>query len=291
MVTSLAFGDSYTFVQGTNGHRGYSFIGDYANSDNFSITPEELLTSEIVQNYTGTSAGGPNWVEFLTGCGLKPGLTLPSTCDVQLWDLAFAGANTAEEFLPLHHDYTTPFVNQTQQWLTWGEPVLGDKVDKDKSLVAIWIGINDINDAKSLNVDLNSFYDSIIAAIFEQSVRPLYQAGYHNFLLVNLPPLDRTPANQKSSRPLPSKQMVGWWNDNVVKRASQFTRKNCHAKVMVYDVNSFLNGVLDNPAEYGIKNTTHVCPGYSNPDVLTDPESFGCTSPIQTYFWFDSGHM
>ncbi|KAI9166928.1 hypothetical protein HJFPF1_03043 [Paramyrothecium foliicola] len=286
----LAFGDSYTFVQGTNGHPGYSFIGNYQNSDNFSITPEELLTTQIVQNYKGTSAGGPNWVEFLTGCGLEPGLTLPSTCKVQLWDFAFAGANTAEEFLPLHHDYTTPFVNQTQQWLSWGDPVLGKDLDKDKTLVAIWIGINDINDAKNFSIDLNSFYDSIISAVFEQSIQPLYQAGYQNFLLINLPPLDRTPSNQKASRPLPSKEMVGWWNDNLERRAKQFARRHCHATVMVYDANSFLNGVLDNPSDYGIKNTTHACPGAANPDVLVNPGQYGCT-PIDTYFWFDAGHI
>lgn len=47
IVISLAFGDSYTYVQGTRGRQNYSFIGD--EHDN-SFTPSELLSDEIVQN-------------------------------------------------------------------------------------------------------------------------------------------------------------------------------------------------------------------------------------------------
>lgn len=44
---SLAFGDSYTYVQGTSGRQNYSFIGDLQN---YSFAPEKLLSDEIVQN-------------------------------------------------------------------------------------------------------------------------------------------------------------------------------------------------------------------------------------------------
>ncbi|KAH6886295.1 hypothetical protein B0T10DRAFT_443602 [Thelonectria olida] len=285
----IAFGDSYTYVQGTRGYPKYSFIGDYEN--NFSFTPEELLSNEIIQSYlNGTSAGGPNWVEYISGCGVKEGLTLPSACKVQLWDFAFAGANTAEKFLPLHHAYTIPMVNQTQQYLTYAEPVLKTRIDKAKSLVAIWIGINDINDSASLDVDLSDFYEQNIAFMFEESVTPLYGAGYRNFLFVNLPPLHRTPSNQKKANPLPNATMIGWWNSHLSDHSARFSRKHKSAKTMVYDSFSFLNKVLDNPEKYHITNTTDFCPGYKNATVVTDPEAFGCT-PIDGYFWFDSGHI
>ena len=44
---SLAFGDSYTYVQGTEGLQNYSFIGDLQN---YTFTPHQLLSDEIVQN-------------------------------------------------------------------------------------------------------------------------------------------------------------------------------------------------------------------------------------------------
>jgi hypothetical protein len=42
-----AFGDSYSFVQGTRGHANYSFIGD---AFNLSFTPAGLLSTEIIPN-------------------------------------------------------------------------------------------------------------------------------------------------------------------------------------------------------------------------------------------------
>ena len=91
----IAFGDSYTYVQGTLGYPGFSFLGSYL-PDQFSYTPEQLLSDEIVQNFTGTAEGGANWVEYLTGCGVIEGLTSPALCEKQLWDFAFAGSDVSE---------------------------------------------------------------------------------------------------------------------------------------------------------------------------------------------------
>lgn len=43
----IAFGDSYTYVQGTHGHQNYSFIGD---AFNFAFDEHTLLSNKIVQN-------------------------------------------------------------------------------------------------------------------------------------------------------------------------------------------------------------------------------------------------
>jgi hypothetical protein len=45
--TSLAFGDSYTYIQGTDGLQNYSFIGDLQN---YTSTLQQLLSDQIVQN-------------------------------------------------------------------------------------------------------------------------------------------------------------------------------------------------------------------------------------------------
>jgi phospholipase/lecithinase/hemolysin len=59
---------------------------------------------------------------------------------------------------------------------------------------------------------------------------------------------------------------------------------------MVFDTYSFLTGILDNPAPYGIKNTTGYCPNYDAPDIATNYASYGCL-PIQEYFWYNDGHI
>ncbi|KAI1879206.1 hypothetical protein JX265_002160 [Neoarthrinium moseri] len=294
----IAFGDSYTFVQGTYGYPNYSFIGNYLPGE-LSFTPTELLSNRIVQNFTGTAEGGPNWVEYLTGCGVEPGEHLPSDCAIQLWDFAFAGADVSEEFLPLHHNFTTPLVNQTAQYLKWAEPVLGPRIEgrgtnkkAEAALVAVWIGINDVNDSQSkkpANITFQDFWQAEIEAVFSESVLPLFGAGYRNFLFVNLPPLDRTAANQVKSNPSPSKEQVGWWNEILANRAREFAETNQGAKAMVYDANTFLNGVMNRPEQYGITNLTY-CPDYAQLEVLTKPEEYGCR-PLDEYFWYNSGHM
>lgn len=210
---------------------------------------------------------------------------------MQLWNFAFAGADVSLEYLPQHHDFTIPLVNQTQQYLTWAEPVIGKNMDKAKALVAFWIGINDINDSsRSTNVSFPAFYDELIDVLFAQSVRPMYEAGYKNFVFVNLPPLDRTAANAASETPLPNKTMIGWWGSSLETHSRIFATKNNDVKAMVYDANAFLNGVLNDPGKYGIKNTTSYCLDYADPDVLEHPEQHGCL-PLDHYFWYNSGHM
>ncbi len=52
----IAFGDSYTYVQGTHGHQNFSFIGDQLN---FSYDAQTLLSNKIVQNQVSTSSFVP----------------------------------------------------------------------------------------------------------------------------------------------------------------------------------------------------------------------------------------
>lgn len=289
-------------MQGTYGYPNYSFIGDYLPG-NLEFTPEELISNRIVQNFTGTAEGGPNWVEFLSGCAVKDGSYLPAECPVQLWDFAFAGADVAEAYLPLHHNYTIPLVNQTQQYLTWADPVLvgegpgsGEELDRSRALVAVWIGINDINDSlsyKPTNVTFAEFWSEIIGTLFAESVRPLADAGYQNFLFLNLPPLDRTAANQglDEADRKPNKTQVDMWNEILEDHRAIFAdeRRADGVTALLYDANTFLNGVMDDPGRYEITNLTY-CPAYMQLDALTDPSKYGC-QPLDEYFWYNSGHM
>ncbi|KXJ88166.1 hypothetical protein Micbo1qcDRAFT_214807 [Microdochium bolleyi] len=321
----ITFGNSYTYVQGTAGHQNYSFIGDYLPG-NFTFSPDKLLSNKIIADYTGTSAGGPNWIEFLTDCGVEPGVYSPSTCNKkrghghrrqrELWDFAFAGANYAEQFLPLHHDYTVPMVNQTQQYLSYAHQTLSPRFrhpDRSDVLVAVWIGINDINDIKlaptpglSQDEQLKLYsekYDAINAALFEQSIVPLHkQAGFRNFLFMNIPPYDRAPGNlplPADSRH-PTKEMVDLWNRSLARQVAAFQKTPTsggggHGKdkvtALLYDANAFLNGILDDPLRHGFTNTTSPCAAAKgNPDVAVHPGKYGCL-PLEEYFWFDAGHM
>jgi phospholipase/lecithinase/hemolysin len=209
---------------------------------------------------------------------------------------------------PPHHNYTIPFIDAIKQWNIYARPILS--VDLPNALVAVFIGINDISDSSKYTFprnnasDFPSFYKEIIATEFE-ALETVYEAGYRNFLFMNLPPLERTvpsrlpihrshwrnqPGNVKSATPLPNSTMVHTYNSLIASAASNFSSAHPETKSMVFDTYGFLSGILDNPDKYGIKNTTDYCPRYDAPDITTNYAAYGCL-PIQEYFWYNTGHI
>ncbi|KAF1993818.1 carbohydrate esterase family 16 protein [Amniculicola lignicola CBS 123094] len=279
----VAFGDSYTYVQGLLGHTNYTYIGDEFN---ISFTPQELFSNRIVQNQTGTAEGGPNWVEYLTNCGVEPGFHDPRKCKIELWDFAFAGADISTTLTPLHHNFTVSLERQIEQFVRYGNPALSPHITKKHTLVALWIGINDINDLAKQQPKNTSFaplYENLQIQQFSL-VQKIYDLGYRQFLFMNLPPLNRNPA------PAVNASTVATFNSILASHATAFQSSHPDTRILQYDANSVLNDVLDDYAQYGYKNVTSFCPGYNQPDIAINPSKYGCT-PLDTYFWYNSGHM
>lgn len=191
---------------------------------------------------------------------------------------------------PLHHNYTVSLVNQITQFKTYGAPVLQTFLPASKSLIAVWIGINDVGDSSKYAVDFPTFYGNLTSTLFS-SVNELYDLGYRSYLFMNLPPLDRTPGNQKTTTPHPNATQVAWYNHALAAEAEQFGKNKGDVEVRVFDAHARLSAMLDNPAQYGIVNTTDLCEGYDQPDIDTNYKAYGCPTPLDTYFWFNSGHM
>jgi phospholipase/lecithinase/hemolysin len=212
---------------------------------------------------------------------------------MQLWDFACAGADVSDAYLERHSEKENPLVNQTQQYLAYAEPVLGPDMDKSEALVAIWIGVNDVVDtlqSLSDSLDYKTFWNDIIGAIFAGAVEPMRAAGYANFVLVNLPPLDRTSSNQESVLPRPSARLVAIWNAALANHTCDYAGAHPDVTALLYDANTFLNGVMDSPGDYNITNTDSYCDSYDEPDVLDDPEKYGC-EPLNQYFWHNGWHL
>lgn len=191
---------------------------------------------------------------------------------------------------PLHHNYTVSLVNQITQFKSYAAPVLQTFLPPSKSLIAIWIGINDVGDSSKYAVDFPTFYGNLTRTLFA-SVNELYNLGYRSYLFMNLPPLDRTPGNQATATPHPNATQVAWYNDALATKAEQFGKEKGDVEVRVFDAHARLSAMLDEPGKYGIVNTTNFCAGYNQPDIDTNYKAYGCPTPLDTYFWFNSGHM
>lgn len=198
-----------------------------------------------------------------------------------------------------HHIFTTPLINQTAEYLEYGDKVLRQNtgLEPDRTLVSLWIGINDISDtynyANLTAYNVNTWpelYDLIISAEFDLSVTGLLNAGYRHFLFLNLPPLDRAPNVVNTTKQASFKSRINAWNSVLTHHINRFQETYPMATVLSYDVNYVLNQVLDHPLRYGILNTTDYCPGYANSTILTDPAASGCL-PLNELFWYNSGHL
>ncbi|KAH6652619.1 hypothetical protein BKA67DRAFT_677688 [Truncatella angustata] len=285
----VSFGDSYSYILGTAGSPNPLHEG-------FLAQLHKLLHQIVLNGVIGTAEGGPNWLEFLTGCATSNGQYSPANCPRKLWDFAFSGASVSEQFLPRHLSVTIPLVNQTQQYLNYADAILTNtpvNLSRSSTLVAIWIGINDIFDSKTYKPSGRSdasFWGAELDVVFNTCAKSLYARGFRNFLFMNLPPIDRTPANQRSSTPYPTKSQVNLWDSLLASKANTFQSANAGSKAMVYDANTFLNNVMSNPSAYGITNTATYCSGWQQQDVLTNPGKYGCV-PQSRYFWYNAAHL
>ncbi|TFK40833.1 hypothetical protein BDQ12DRAFT_648133 [Crucibulum laeve] len=262
-----AFGDSYSFVQGTDGHANFSFIGDALD---LSFTPTQLLTNEIVPRNTSSEAS--NWLEFLTGCfGGRP-----SACRKQLWNFAFAGADIDGALLPLHHDFTVPLVDQVNQWVQFASKVISHPVGQ--TLTTWWIGINDTGDTvtNTTITDFNAFWELEMTSYFK-AVQIATNNGLRAHLFLNVPPEERSPATISSpTKAALMKEHILQFNTILSKHITAFKASNpgkC-VTVLTFDANTWFNSVLDAPASFGFNNVTGFC-------TCAEPTGF---------FWFNSGH-
>ncbi|KAJ3921154.1 hypothetical protein F5877DRAFT_36602 [Lentinula edodes] len=260
-----AFGDSYTFVQGTSGYPNFSFIGDVLD---LAFTPQKIFSDDIIPK--NTSSEGSNWIEYLTGCFEGS----PTLCDKQLWNFAFAGSDIDAALLPRHHDFTTSLVEQVAQWTEYASDVLPHP--ENETLTFWWIGINDTGDTmnNASILDFAAFWETEMTSYFS-AVQMAFDNGLRKHLFINVPPEDRNPATVgNATAAAEMKEHIALFNSALANHTIAFSEKNPNATVMTFDANAVFNNILDNAAEFGFSNITGFC-------ICTDPEGF---------FWYNTGH-
>ncbi|TFK52582.1 hypothetical protein OE88DRAFT_1657924 [Heliocybe sulcata] len=259
------FGDSYSYVQGTEGLADFSFIGD---AFNLSYTPEQLLSNEIEYRYT--AGNGANWPEFLTECFAG----LPSNCPRQLWDFAFAGADIDPNLLPLHHNFSIQLTTEVSQFLTYAAAVLPHT--PGETMTAWWIGINDTGDTlnNATITNFTDFWETEMASYFN-AVQQAHTTLASTHLFLTVPPTDRSPSHLPATSPTSQtlNSHILLFNSILRKRAGAFALANPDSTVLVFDAHETFTQILDNYQAYGFNNIT----GY-------------CECDDNSYFWYNTGH-
>ncbi|PGH10117.1 hypothetical protein AJ80_07567 [Polytolypa hystricis UAMH7299] len=265
-------------------------FGDSYTATGFDPTLEQPNPSNPLGNpeYPGwTSANGPNWVGFLT--------TTYNESYIQTYNLAYGGATVDSDLVKPYMDTVLSLKNQVEDQFI---PIYSKKPDfapwlaKD-SLFAFFIGINDVGNSWWLqNATL---YDEIFN-VYTGLLEKIYQSGGRNFLLLDVPPVDRSPMmiEQGPDDQRVEAEVLKDFNGRIKKMAKKLERKFRDIKLHQFSTHNLYTKALDNvrafPETAVYKNTTAYCDEYQNgtPSWYTlDP---ACGIPVNEYFWLNSLH-
>ncbi|EIN03914.1 hypothetical protein PUNSTDRAFT_109062 [Punctularia strigosozonata HHB-11173 SS5] len=131
------------------------------------------------------------------------------------------------------------FARFPKKQLPASQPVL----DPSQTLYVLFLGVNDCGRTEEDELE------AIIEGIFD-AVHDLYvKAGARNFLFVDVPPKDRSPAAVDFVHEIRAR--IETWNGTLRTLASDFAQEASQASVFVFSSHVVVGDILDNHENYG----------------------------------------
>lgn len=244
----FSFGASYTDtgfdINGTQpsaasplGNPAYGTFENPANVDTSQATTR------------GTWSGGPNYIDFIT--------TKYNSSPTYTYNFAYGGAvihNAPHSLQDQVSSYFSP------KYSTPGSPAA--PWTSASALFNIFIGIDDINaDYKTTSAAIQ--IPLLLDAYFDH-ISQLYTFGARNFLLINIPPVDRSAAFAKDSAADNAKRAtyINAFNTYLATAINTWQAAHTDAQTSLYDMHAWMEDVLDNAEASGFKDAT--CSGVGN---------------------------
>lgn len=182
---------------GIRGIQNLFIFGDSYSSidedDNFVPNPSDTLPlGTAFPGEPWTDDGLPNWVGHLV---------TDFTPHLRVYDYAKGG----ETVTGLAHQVQQRFIRGQAKTVSWNAA---------NSLFVLWIGINDLSETSSPVQPIRVLF---------QLMSDLYDAGARNFLLIDCPPIHRTPAANSDFGP--SSERYEAWNSLLFSQARFFVSR------------------------------------------------------------------
>ncbi|GAB1525522.1 hypothetical protein RhiTH_008685 [Rhizoctonia solani] len=269
-VSAILFDTNKLFADILDNAAAYGFTnttGFFGDRLNLNVTGAQVQSGDIISN--GTSSGGANWIQMITGCYQGR----PSECPRTLWDFAFGGATIDPDIVALEAEWIIPLTDQGGQWVQARNDNLLE-APGDNSLAAFFIGINDMLGATPWKnvTEWDTFWNGALDSYFEV-VNQVYHTGLRLFVFLNVPNLDRAPGLVGNPNVANHAAQVRTFNSLLEKRIEEFKASKRDVSIASFDINKLMAKVLDSPSQFGFANTTGFC---------------GCSDP--EYFWRDPYH-
>ncbi|KAJ4415804.1 hormone-sensitive lipase HSL [Neurospora sp. IMI 360204] len=231
----ISFGDSYS-------QTGFDINGSKPSSSN-------PLGNPALPGWT--ASGGLNWVGFLAS-QLNTSLTLS-------YNFASGGATTNASLVTPFAPTVLSFVDQVAQFSgsIASRPAYAPW-NSENSLVAVWIGVNDVGNSWWLGEsEMNSLYGQIMDSYFGR-LQVLYDSGVRTFALLGAAPIYYTPLmiGEGATTVATQKVAIAKYNSLLASRLEAFLEVNCDATGKVVDTVAPFETAIKNPTTYGAPDAT-----------------------------------
>ncbi|KAF9793247.1 hypothetical protein BJ322DRAFT_1033711 [Thelephora terrestris] len=128
-------------------------------------------------------------------------------------------------------------------------------LDGERTAYFFYLGINDCGRTHSDDLE------PIVEAIFD-TMHDLYtKFSAKNFVLIDVPPIDRSPGAVESGSVEDMEERVQTWNELLQTQANDFAKGSSNATVFMFSSHHVLSEVLDEPLDLGF---TEYDPGPAN---------------------------
>lgn len=229
----------------------YFSFGDSYTTTSFNINGVQPAPGNPLGNPaygTGTVAGGPTYVNFLT--------TKYNSSFVANYNFAVGGATISNAIvgssIPAFDNQVTQFFEPkytTPHVANWNSA---------NAIFSSFFGINDIGLTIESGQGNNLTRIPALLDAYFAIADNLYAQGARRFMFVAVPPTDRSPLVMT----VPAAEQAQWrdaintFNTQFGTRLALWTATRVGAVAAMYDYHRWLTGVLDNPTAYGFPDAT-----------------------------------
>jgi phospholipase/lecithinase/hemolysin len=215
-----------------------SFGDSLSDVGNDSIGSGGTEPSPVADYYSGHFSNGPIWLEYLAK---DLGVAAPKPSLAGGTDYAFGGAQTGSGYSNFAGNQIPNIDTQIGMYLSSHTP-------SPTQLFTLWGGANDVlfgsqpNPATSL-------------ANIVREISMLAAAGAKQFLVPNLPPLDKIPfaSTLNSAQQQGLALFTQYFNQGLQAEIGPL-QQSLGVQIHLLDVNKLFNSVVADPAHYGFSN-------------------------------------
>ncbi|KAH9935006.1 uncharacterized protein B0H18DRAFT_979369 [Fomitopsis serialis] len=209
------------------------FGASYCDVGYTSRSPHPTLEDPLGVEFPGhtwAEPGKANWVGHL--------ITEHSLSPILVHDYAMGGDRVDGVRRQIEKDFM-PNLAPKPSWAPWRE---------QDTLFATWVGINDCS------YETAEAIPGVVSEVFKL-LSDLYEHGARNFMLIDLPPVERSPSGpspENAARMFANRPpKTTLWNIALRTQAETFAAAHDEATVLIYSSWAMFTKVLDAPAAYG----------------------------------------